>query len=203
MGSARAWPIALGPRGAVTSAEEGPEASHSLACRRSTGAPDDFGALPASPSARPRVRASAAASSTGRRRRLEHLDMIWTDNTTGHPRMGLIVPKFQVVRGGPQSSPAAAARDLAAGACSRISQAGIWSSGPDARATARASTVSGSSSSTGDAASGGRVNDVTPGRCLGDAPGWSHPRLSDRAVSPVLPPSCGSIPPVPSTRSRP
>ncbi len=21
--------------------------------------------------------------------------MIWTDNTTGHPRMGLIVPKFQ------------------------------------------------------------------------------------------------------------
>jgi ribonuclease P protein component len=32
---------------------------------------------------------------TGRRRRLEHLDMIWTDNLVGHPRMGLIVPKFQ------------------------------------------------------------------------------------------------------------
>ncbi|MEO7987630.1 MAG: ribonuclease P protein component [Gemmatimonadales bacterium] len=31
----------------------------------------------------------------GRRRRFEHLDMIWMDNTTGHPRMGLIVPKFQ------------------------------------------------------------------------------------------------------------
>jgi ribonuclease P protein component len=31
----------------------------------------------------------------GRRRRFGHLDMIWTDNTTGHPRMGLIVPKFQ------------------------------------------------------------------------------------------------------------
>ncbi|MGE5090763.1 MAG: ribonuclease P protein component [Bacillota bacterium] len=31
----------------------------------------------------------------GRRRRTEHLDMIWVDNTTGHPRMGLIVPKFQ------------------------------------------------------------------------------------------------------------
>ncbi|HEU5040229.1 MAG TPA: ribonuclease P protein component [Gemmatimonadales bacterium] len=31
----------------------------------------------------------------GRRRRLEHLDMIWTDNLTGHPRMGLIVPKYQ------------------------------------------------------------------------------------------------------------
>jgi ribonuclease P protein component len=31
----------------------------------------------------------------GRRRRFEHLDMIWMDNTTGHPRMGLIVPKFR------------------------------------------------------------------------------------------------------------
>lgn len=24
-----------------------------------------------------------------------HLDVIWTDNSAGHPRMGLIVPKFQ------------------------------------------------------------------------------------------------------------
>src|ERR671922_231492 len=31
----------------------------------------------------------------GRRRRSEHLDMIWTDNTTGHPRLGLIVPKYR------------------------------------------------------------------------------------------------------------
>jgi ribonuclease P protein component len=31
----------------------------------------------------------------GRRRRLEHLDMIWMDNQSGLPRMGLIVPKFQ------------------------------------------------------------------------------------------------------------
>jgi ribonuclease P protein component len=31
----------------------------------------------------------------GRRRRFEHLDMIWMDNPTGQPRMGLIVPKFQ------------------------------------------------------------------------------------------------------------
>ena len=31
----------------------------------------------------------------GRRRRLEHLDMIWIDNSTGQPRVGLIVPKFQ------------------------------------------------------------------------------------------------------------
>ena len=31
----------------------------------------------------------------GRRRRLEHLDMIWIDNSTGQPRVGLLVPKFQ------------------------------------------------------------------------------------------------------------
>ncbi|MEK6597156.1 MAG: ribonuclease P protein component [Gemmatimonadota bacterium] len=31
----------------------------------------------------------------GRRRRLEHLDVIWMDNSAGHPRLGLIVPKFQ------------------------------------------------------------------------------------------------------------
>ena len=31
----------------------------------------------------------------GRRRRLEDLDVFWIDNSTGHPRMGLIVPKFQ------------------------------------------------------------------------------------------------------------
>jgi ribonuclease P protein component len=31
----------------------------------------------------------------GRRRRFEHLDLIWMDNQTGQPRMGLIVPKFQ------------------------------------------------------------------------------------------------------------
>ena len=31
----------------------------------------------------------------GRRRRLGHLDMIWMDNATGHPRLGLIVPKFR------------------------------------------------------------------------------------------------------------
>jgi len=32
---------------------------------------------------------------TGRRRRLPHLDVLWADNQAGHPRMGLIVPKFQ------------------------------------------------------------------------------------------------------------
>ncbi len=32
---------------------------------------------------------------TGKRRRLPHLDVLWTDNQAGHPRVGLIVPKFQ------------------------------------------------------------------------------------------------------------
>ena len=31
----------------------------------------------------------------GLRRRSRSLEFSWTDNTTGHPRMGLIVPKFQ------------------------------------------------------------------------------------------------------------
>ncbi len=32
---------------------------------------------------------------SGKRRRLPHLDVLWTDNQAGHPRVGLIVPKFQ------------------------------------------------------------------------------------------------------------
>lgn len=32
---------------------------------------------------------------TGRRKRLSHLDVLWAANQAGHPRMGLIVPKFQ------------------------------------------------------------------------------------------------------------
>jgi ribonuclease P protein component len=32
---------------------------------------------------------------TGKRRRLAHLDVLWTDNPAGHARVGLIVPRFQ------------------------------------------------------------------------------------------------------------
>lgn len=32
---------------------------------------------------------------TGQRRRSRYLEIMWADNSTGHPRMGLIVPKFQ------------------------------------------------------------------------------------------------------------
>jgi ribonuclease P protein component len=84
----------LGARGSVAPTEEGAQA------------PDRIPALEArrllTPSARlPRARRLARASdirrclTEGRRRRLEHLDMIWIDNQTGQPRMGLIVPKFQ------------------------------------------------------------------------------------------------------------
>lgn len=31
---------------------------------------------------------------SGKRRRTSHLELIWTDSTTGFARMGLIVPKF-------------------------------------------------------------------------------------------------------------
>jgi ribonuclease P protein component len=32
---------------------------------------------------------------TGRRLRLTHLDLAWRPNQTGHPRTGIIVPRFQ------------------------------------------------------------------------------------------------------------
>ena len=31
----------------------------------------------------------------GRRKRLGHLEVHWLDNSTGHPRLGLMVPRFQ------------------------------------------------------------------------------------------------------------
>jgi ribonuclease P protein component len=90
----RAHGHALGPRGALAPAEEGPEAAHRLVALEARRL--------LTPTARlPRAHRLARASdirrclTTGRRRRLEHLDMIWTDNLLGHPRMGLIVPKFQ------------------------------------------------------------------------------------------------------------
>ncbi|MBA3346116.1 MAG: ribonuclease P protein component, partial [Gemmatimonadales bacterium] len=73
--------------------QEGPEAAHGLAAVETRGI--------LTPSARlPRAHRLARASdirrclTRGRRRRFGHLDMIWTDNSAGHPRMGLIVPKF-------------------------------------------------------------------------------------------------------------
>jgi ribonuclease P protein component len=84
----------LGTGSALPPAQEGPETARDLAAIEARGL--------LTPSARlPRAHRLARASDIrrclmgGRRRRFEHLDMIWMDNTTGHPRMGLIVPKFQ------------------------------------------------------------------------------------------------------------
>jgi ribonuclease P protein component len=85
---------ALGPSGPVTPPEEGAEAAHRVAAVEARRL--------LTPSARlPRAHRLARASDIrrclthGRRRRSEHLDIIWMDNPTGQPRMGLIVPKFQ------------------------------------------------------------------------------------------------------------
>jgi ribonuclease P protein component len=84
----------VGPSRPLSPAQEGPQASHCLVAIEARRL--------LTPSARyPRAVRLARASDIrrclahGRRRRLEHLDLIWMDNHTGHPRMGLIVPKFQ------------------------------------------------------------------------------------------------------------
>jgi ribonuclease P protein component len=84
----------LGAGHSLPAAQEGPETAHGLATVEARGL--------LTPSARlPRAHRLARASDIrrcltgGRRRRFEHLDMIWMDNTTGHARMGLIVPKFR------------------------------------------------------------------------------------------------------------
>jgi ribonuclease P protein component len=84
----------VGPGSAVTQTEKGPEAPDRLAPLETRG-------LLTAEARLPRAHRLARASdirrclTQGRRRRLEHVDMIWIDNQTGQPRMGLIVPKFQ------------------------------------------------------------------------------------------------------------
>jgi ribonuclease P protein component len=84
----------VGSRGAVAPAQEGEEAAHrnaALEARRILTATARL----------PRAHRLARAAdirrclAKGRRRRFGYLEMIWTDNPTGHPRMGLIVPRFQ------------------------------------------------------------------------------------------------------------
>jgi ribonuclease P protein component len=84
----------LGARGVVAQTEKGPQAPDRLVALETRRLLTQSARLP-------RARRLARASDIrrclthGRRRRLEHLDMIWIDNQTGQPRMGLIVPKFQ------------------------------------------------------------------------------------------------------------
>jgi ribonuclease P protein component len=84
----------VGSRGALAPAEEGTEAAHGVAAIEARRLLTATARLP---------RAHRLARATdirrcltqGRRRRFGHLEMIWTDNLAGHPRMGLIVPRFQ------------------------------------------------------------------------------------------------------------
>ena len=84
----------VGSRGIVAPSQEGSQAADgesSLEARRALTADERL----------PRVRRLARTAElervqrSGRRKRLAHLDVLWVDNQAGHPRMGLIVPKFQ------------------------------------------------------------------------------------------------------------
>lgn len=84
----------MGSRGALSPAQEGTQAPDG---------PNPFEARGKLTAAErlPRTRRLARTAElrrvqeTGKRRRLTHLDVLWTDNQAGHPRVGLIVPKFQ------------------------------------------------------------------------------------------------------------
>jgi ribonuclease P protein component len=84
----------LGSRDAFPPAQEGTEAidrPHSVEARGFLTRSERF----ARASRLARASEIRQVLATGRRKRLEHLDLLWTDNTAGHPRLGLIVPKFQ------------------------------------------------------------------------------------------------------------
>jgi ribonuclease P protein component len=84
----------VGSRGAVAPAQEGAEAARRIAAVEARRILTATARLPRA------HRLARAADirrclAKGRRRRFGYLEMIWTDNPTGHPRMGLIVPRFQ------------------------------------------------------------------------------------------------------------
>jgi ribonuclease P protein component len=84
----------VGSRGAVAPTQEGAEAAHRVAAVEARRILTATARLPRA------HRLARAADirrclAKGRRRRFGYLEMIWTDNPTGHPRMGLIVPRFQ------------------------------------------------------------------------------------------------------------
>lgn len=84
----------LGSRGAFPPSQEGPQASHRSDTFEARGKLTVAERLPRAG----RLTLSAElrrVQELGRRRRLPHLDVLWTDNQAGHPRVGLIVPKFQ------------------------------------------------------------------------------------------------------------
>jgi ribonuclease P protein component len=84
----------LGSRGAFPPPQEGPQAPHGpdpVEARRKLTAGERL------PRAGRLTRSSELrrVQDTGKRRRSAHLDVLWADNQAGHPRVGLIVPKYQ------------------------------------------------------------------------------------------------------------
>lgn len=84
----------LGSRSTFAPPQEGPQASDGA---RTFEARGKLTAAERLPAARRLARAAdlRRVQQRGRRQRLEHLDVLWMDNQTGHARMGLIAPKFQ------------------------------------------------------------------------------------------------------------
>src|SRR6058998_4168530 len=83
----------MGPRRPVPPAEEGPQAPHRPPAVQ-TPEPVTAQRFPR------RVRLARGSELTacwdhGRRLRTRHLDLAWRSNRAGHPRMGIIVPRFQ------------------------------------------------------------------------------------------------------------
>ena len=85
---------ALGARDTVTSSQEGSQAADREDRVEARGPVTATERLP-----RPHRLARSVdlkrCLEQGRRRRTRHLEFIWCDNSSGHPRMGLIVPRYQ------------------------------------------------------------------------------------------------------------
>lgn len=84
----------MGARHPVTPAEERAQAPH---CPAAVEAPEPVATGERFPR---RVRLARgpdlkACLESGRRARAAHLDLAWRPNAAGHPRMGVIVPRFQ------------------------------------------------------------------------------------------------------------
>jgi ribonuclease P protein component len=84
----------LGARGSIPATQEGQEAADHPPSFEARGKLTPGERLPR---ARRLTRTSELrrVTTTGRRRRMAHIDVLWTDNEAGHPRMGIIVPRFQ------------------------------------------------------------------------------------------------------------
>ena len=84
----------MGPCRAFSPAEKGPETAYGLVAVEARGFLTGSERL-ARANRLARASEIRRCLNDGRRHRAAHLEIIWTENATGHPRMGLIVPRFQ------------------------------------------------------------------------------------------------------------